>query len=127
MDLVLCSFFDRSPATVLPADVLSFSRVLDREVFESELSSASVEWATAANARYSAVRGTTGSDPDNFVYRPAMGAVKRYLLSFRHGQCAEFPRNGCGPCGPVLSFGTRGVTARPEPRWATQTPLDGLL
>ena len=83
------------PATSLPADVLSFSRALDREVFENELSSACVERATAANARYSAVSGTTGSDPDNFVHRPAMGAVKRYLLSFSHAQCAEFPTNQC--------------------------------
>jgi len=76
----------------LSATALTFSRAPHKEVFKEEPSFAPMEWRTTANACYFVVvRGRWVFDPDNFISRPAMGAVKRCWLT--HGHMPNYTRS----------------------------------
>jgi hypothetical protein len=57
---------------------------LHKEVFEYESASAPVKRTTTTKARYLALRRSPGSDSDNFVCGPALGAIEQYGFMCGH-------------------------------------------
>jgi hypothetical protein len=74
--------FDPRPNGVSNASIAFVSRAsswtLDKEVFEQELALTTVQRATTTKACYFAVRRRSRQclDPNDFVFRPAVGAIK---------------------------------------------------